>query len=55
MWQKIKCFFGHHKWIELGRGETVYSPNLFYVQEKCLDCGERRVRLVYDGKVKVTR
>ena len=20
MWKKIKCFFGHHKWIELGTG-----------------------------------
>ncbi len=52
MWQKIKCLFGHHQWVEVDRGETVYSPNLFYVQEKCLGCGERRTRFVYVGKVK---
>ena len=48
MWQKIKCFFGHHKWIEIGRGKyaSLYSSNLFYIQEKCSVCGERRTRFV---------
>ena len=48
MWQKIKCFFGHHKWIEIDRGlqSSLYSSNLFYIKEKCFVCGERRIRFV---------
>ena len=52
LWKLIKCLFGQHDWVEIDRDETPYSPNLFYVQFKCMNCGERTTKFFYTNNPK---